>query len=195
MIAPCRRVLGSVAVTAALFASPGCIVVALHPFYPDSAIVLDDRLPGRWQSVEDNVSVTIERGEWRSYRVAYEHPTDKRTLTGYLFKAGDHHYVDLSPLRGEDPGAFLLPGHALVRLSFGEDELRAAPLDFDAMMKAVAARSAPVDLLPVVAERGQITFTAERPVLERWIGALKTDAAVWADATVLKRVKTIARRP
>ncbi len=189
MIRVRRSVLAAVAIAAAIVVSPGCIIVALHPFYAEPALVLDDRLPGRWQSVEDNISVTIERGEWRSYRVAYEYPTDKRTLTGYLFKAGDQHYVDLSPLRGEDPGAFLLPGHALVRLSFGQDELRAAPLDFDAMQKAIAARAAPLDLLPVIAERGQIALTADRTVLAGWLAALKSDAAVWAEETVLKRAK------
>ncbi len=184
-----RKFVRGIALLAVLTASPGCIVVALHPYYAEAALVLDDRLPGRWQSVEDNVTVTIERGEWRSYRVAYEHPTDKRTVTGYLFKAGDQFFVDLSPVRGEDPGPFLLSGHALVRLSFGEDELSVAPLDFDAMTKAIASRAAPAELLPVTTERGQIALTAERAALARWLAALKPDATVWANETTLRRVK------
>lgn len=186
---PRARLVRALALIGALAVSPGCIIVALHPFYAESALVLDDRLAGRWQSLEDNVVVTIERGEWRSYRIAYEHPIDKRTVTGYLFKAGDHFLVDLSPVRGEDPGPFLLSGHALVRLSFGQDELQIAPLDLDAMTRAVASRTAPAELLPVVTERGQIALTAERTALTRWLSTLKPDATVWANDTTLTRVK------
>lgn len=186
---PRARLVRAIALVGALAVSPGCVIVALHPFYAESALVLDDRLAGRWHSVEDNVVVTIERGEWRSYRIVYEHPIDKRSVTGYLFKAGDQFFVDLLPVRGEDPGPFLLSGHALVRLSFGQDELQIAPLDFDVMTRAIANRTAPAELLPVVTERGQIALTAERAALSRWLSALKPDASVWANHTTLTRVK------
>ena len=175
---------------AALLASPGCIVAALHPFYADTAIVFDERLLGGWQSAEDNVTVTVERGDWRSYRVLYEYPTDKRTLSGYLFKVGDQHYLDLAPLRGEDPGAFLLTGHALVRLSIADGELRVAPLDYDALTKAMASRAAPAELLPVHAERGQIALTADRLALERWLKTVKPDSPIWSEETILKKVRS-----
>lgn len=183
------RIVRHAILAGAALAASGCLVVALRPFYPESSIVLDDRVLGAWQNEDDNVSVTIERGEWRSYRVTYSYLSDTRTLTGYLFKAGDTTYIDLSPLRGEDPGMFLLPGHSVARLTFRDEDVLVDGLEADWFARAAAARTAPPELMTAQAEHGQVVLAAERSVLERWLAALPAQSPVWSDSAVFRRKK------
>ena len=74
---------------AALLAAPGCLVVSLHPVHDDESIGYDPALVGTWTDAEDNASITIEPGEWRSYKVHYVHPIETGDLTGYLTAIDD----------------------------------------------------------------------------------------------------------
>jgi len=116
---------------AVLAAAPGCLVLSLHPAYDDESIVWDPALAGRWQNVEDNASLEIERGEWRSYRIRYAHPIESGELTGYLTAIGTERYLDVMPARGEDHGAFLVPVHAVLRVRLQGDSLELTALSYD----------------------------------------------------------------
>ena len=90
---------------------PGCLVISVQPAYEGDSIGFDPALVGAWQDVDDNASMTIERGEWKSYRVHYVHPIETGDLTGYLTAIDDARYLDLMPARGEDSGSFVIPAH------------------------------------------------------------------------------------
>lgn len=157
-------------------AAPGCLVVALDRFYDEPTIVFDERLLGAWLDADDNVSVTIERSDWRAYRVQYVHPTETRTLSAYLFKVREALFLDLSPPRGEDAGQFLLPAHTLLRVTIvGPREVTVTPLDFDWFSGALTKKALPPELQATRGERNQIVLGTDRAALVRWLAA-RTDA-------------------
>jgi hypothetical protein len=124
-------VVGRLALVLALAGAPGCLVLSLTPAYDQDAIAWDPDLIGNWQDVEDNASLAIERGEWRSYKVHYVHPIETGDLTAYLTAIGDERYLDLMPVRGEDRGSFLIPVHAILRVRLQADRLELSPLSYD----------------------------------------------------------------
>ena len=174
-------------VAALCLPAAGCLVLSLDRYYDELSIVFDERLLGSWQSDEDDVTVTVERSDWRSYRVTYAQTIEKGTLTAYLFRAGDRMYVDLTPARGQDPGSFVLVAHAVLRVDIAGDELRVAPLAYDWFDQALAERRLPDRLGAVRAEREQILLSAIPAVLEAWLATLAPDDPAFGAATVFKR--------
>jgi hypothetical protein len=154
-------------------ATQGCLVLGLDRFYDEPSIAFDEHLLGSWRDADDNVTVTIERSDWRSYRIQYVHPTETGTLTGYLFKQGNAVYLDLVAVRGKDLGSFVVPAHALVRVTFGADprEVSIAPLSFDWFLRGLTDQSLPASLRPTKGERDQILLAASRSELQAWLGA------------------------
>jgi len=116
---------------AGLCAASGCLVISVNPAYDDESIGFDPALVGAWQDADDHASLTIERGEWKSYRVHYVHPIETGDLTGYLTAVDDTRYLDVMPARGEDRGSFLIPVHVVLRVRLEGDELELTPLSYD----------------------------------------------------------------
>jgi hypothetical protein len=126
------RSLGSAFVLAvAILWGQGCLVLSLNPAYDDDSIAWAPELLGKWENAEDNASIEIQQGEWRSYKVHYVHPIEAGDLTGYLTIIDDARYFDLMPARGEDRGSFLIPVHAVLRVELVGDRLELTPLSYD----------------------------------------------------------------
>lgn len=175
---------------AVVLAAPGCLVLALDRFYDEPSIAFDERLLGSWRDADDNVTVTVEKSDWRSYRIQYVHPTETGWLTGYLFKQGNVTYLDLTPIRGKDFGSFVVPAHALVRVTVGADarDVTVTPLSFDWFVRALADKTLPASLNPTRGERDQILLAATQPQLQAWLAArTPTDPAFGVDAVFRKQ--------
>lgn len=170
--------------------SPGCLVLGLDRFYDEPAIAFDERLLGSWRDAEGNVTATVERSDWRSYRIQYVHPTETGMLTGYLFKEGSTTYLDVTPVRGKDFGSFVIPAHAVLRVVVSADgnEVTATPLSFDWFVKSLAEKTLPASLRPTKGERDQILLAATRPELQAWLaGRTPTDPAFGVEAVFRKQ--------
>ena len=126
-----HRTLRIAVVVAALAITPACLVLSLNPVYDGDTIGWDPALVGSWRDAEDNVMLDIEPDEWKSYRIHYVHPIETGDLTGYLTIVGNDRYIDVMPVRGKDPGSFLIPVHALLRLRLEGDTLEVSPLSYD----------------------------------------------------------------
>lgn len=176
----------AVAVLVAL-AAPGCLVLALDRFYDEPAIVFDERLLGTWTNADDNVTVTVERSDWRAYRLQYVHPTETRVLSAYLFKVRDTLYLDLSPQRGEDAGPFLLPAHTVVRLKVSDSEVSVSPLDFDWFAGALTKNSVSADLRASRGERNQVVLGADRAALVKWLAARTDTDPAFGEPAVFRK--------
>jgi hypothetical protein len=176
-----RSIAGVVALLAALAPSSGCMVLSLARFYDEAAVLFEERLVGNWVNADDNVSVTVAKSEWRSYRIEYSHPVEKGQLTGYLFKTGPDStaYLDLTPVRGQALGSFVLPAHTVVRITIAADELVVAPVSFDWSAEALSKRTLPAALAAFRGERDQVLFGAPSPALQSWLASLPGDAAAF----------------
>jgi hypothetical protein len=159
------------ALALALLTAPGCLVVSLNPGYDNDSIVWEPDLLGTWHDADDNVTVTIQRGEWRSYRVHYEHPIETGELTGYLTAVGDARYLDLMPARGHDHGSFLVPVHAVVRVRLQTDTLEVVPLSYDWFFARLRSARAVSDLAATFDQKENALITAPTPRLRRWLRA------------------------
>jgi hypothetical protein len=111
--------------------APGCLVVSVNPVYDDESIGFEPGLVGTWQDADDNCSMQIDAGEWKSYRIHYVHPIENGNVTGYMTAVGDTKYLDVMPAAGVDRGSFLVPVHVVLRVGLEGDRLELTPLSYD----------------------------------------------------------------
>lgn len=174
-----RNRLASLLVAALL--SHGCLVISLQPAYNDESVAFDEGLIGEWRDAEDNVQVTIARGEWRSYRVHYKHPVEEADLTAHLTVIGDTHYLDLMPARGLDYGAVLIPAHLIVKIAREGNEARVWSLDYEALGAAAKAGRL-ARSIATFDQRQNLVLTRSTQALRDWLRT-RTDKAFDAPAT------------
>ena len=179
-----RRVL---LLLAALAAAPGCLVLSLHPAYEDESIGWEPALLGTWEDVEDNASLVIERGEWKSYRIRYVHPIERGELTGYVTSIGDDRYLDVMPIRGEDRGAVVIPVHAIVRMQLAGNRLELTPLSYDWLADRVRARTAIPGLAITLDQKENALITSPAARLRGWIRKQPRDGTMFGAGAVFIR--------
>jgi hypothetical protein len=181
------RLLAAILFGLGLHVSAGCLVLGLSPFYDPAHLELDDRLPGRWEDADDNVAIVVERSEWQSYKVTYEHPLESGALTGYLFRSGSMLLMDLTPSRGADPGLFVIAGHAVVRVQPGERELRVAPVGYEPLRRLFERGALPASLRAALGERHQMVLAGSADALHRWAVARALDDTTFTPAFVFEK--------
>ncbi|HSL20448.1 MAG TPA: hypothetical protein VK886_02865 [Vicinamibacterales bacterium] len=164
----------------------GCIVLSMHPAYDDATIAWDETLLGTWRAPEDNVEVSIERGEWRSYRVQYRHPVEVRDFTGHLTMIGDAYFLDLMAPRGVDHGAALVPAHLILRLQRDGARWVVSQLDYDAA-RATMKSGKPYGPGAVFDQRQYVVLTEPTEALRRWLQA--RPAVDFGSGTVFERTR------
>ncbi len=172
-----------------LAVTPGCLVLSLQPAYDDDSLAWDPALVGTWRDADDNASLKIDAAEWRSYRVHYEHPSEKGDLTGFLTIVGDTHYLDVMPARGEDHGSFLTPLHAILRVETTDDRLTLTPLSYDWFADRLHA-GRDTDALPAVFDQKQnVLLVAPTSRLRSWLRGRSPGHPAWGPAATFTRVK------
>jgi len=150
-------------------------VLSLQPAYDAGSVAFDEALLGTWENVEDGMRATIERGEWRSYKVTYADRSATRTFQGNLTRIGDATFLDLTELRGVDPGPYLVPVHGVLRIGIRADALSAAMLDYKWFMRAMTQKTIGL-LAPAVDDRRNAMITAPTEELRRWLTHAPDDA-------------------
>ena len=177
-----------VVVALAAFGASGCLVLSLNRFVDDAAVLVDDRWLGTWKDADDSVSVVVEKSDWHSYRLSYEHPIATGQVTGYLFKSGAFTYLDVMPVRGVDTGMFTLAVHTVMRVKLEDDRLTMWPLSYDWFRQGLDTHAAPAALGLVRDERDQFVAMADAASLRQWLaGRTEDDPAFGAPATFEKQ--------
>jgi hypothetical protein len=166
--------------------SQGCLVLSLQPVYDDASLVFEEALLGRWENADDQMQLVIERGEWRSYRIAFTERGATRNLNGNLSSIGDKRtlFMDVTEMRGVDPGPYLLPVHGLFRVTVDAGELTAAPLDFDWFMQAALEKRRGLPAL-ALDDRRNVIVAAPTAEFRRWLA--RAPAVAFAAPMTFKR--------
>lgn len=183
-----RSCLLSLALVLTALAAPGCLVVSLNPAYDDESIGFDPGILGAWQDVEDNCSIQVERGEWKSYRIHYSHPIETGDVTGYMTALGDARYLDVMPIAGIDRGSFVVPVHVLVRVALDGERLELTPLSYDWFAARVRARTTSAIGLTVALDQKENAMIVS-PVarLREWLRRQGASGAVFGAPAVFHR--------
>lgn len=169
------------AVIALAAVSNACLVVSLQPAYDADSVIFEQALVGVWQNTSDQTSATIERAEWRAYKVSYTDRFTTLTFHANLTKSGGAEFLDLTQVRGSDEGPYLVPVHGVVRVSVGGDTLRVEPLDYAWFSRS--GRSGGVSGLgTAIDDRRNVVVTSSTPELRRWL-ARAPDEAFGAEMT------------
>ena len=167
--------------------APGCLVVSLHPMYEGESVGFDPALVGTWQDAEDNASMTIERGEWKSYRVHYVHPIETGDLTGYLTAIDDTRYLDLMPARGEDRGSFVVPIHVMLRVKLEGDRLELSPLSYDWFFDRLHTRAPIAGLNVALDQKENALIVSPGARVREWLRRQPQQSRVFGAAAVFSR--------
>jgi hypothetical protein len=172
---------------AALATAPACLVVTVNPTHDRSALIWEPGLLGSWQNADDKSAVTIERGEWQSYRVHYVHPIETGDLTGHLTTIGKSRYLDLMPATGQDRGSFLVPVHVTLRVHLAGDRLEVTALSYDWFLDRVKSRTGVPGLNVVLDEKENALIASPGNVVRGWIARQPADGAMFgASATFVR---------
>jgi hypothetical protein len=167
--------------------SQGCLVLSLQPVYEDDAIAWDESLLGEWEAPEDNVRVVLEKAEWRSYRVRYEHPVETAEFTAYLTAVGDDYFMDLMPARGHDYGAVLVPAHLVVRLRRAGERWEVSWLDYDRLHADVLRSRQAGGAAAAIDQKHNVILTGSTSELRDWLRS--TSGAVFGQAVGFEKKK------
>lgn len=165
--------------------SSGCLVVSLQPAYDDESIVFDEGLVGRWEDAEDRTAATIDRAEWRSYKIAYTDHSATTRFDGNLTKIGASLFLDLTEARGVDAGPYLVPVHGVYRIERTGETLSASALDYEWFTHAMALKK--VGRLTVAIDgRRNVAIAASTNELRAWL-AHAPDEAFGAPMTFTRK--------
>jgi len=183
-----RRLSLAVILVAAACALQGCLVLSLHPAYDDDSIAWDPGLIGDWRDADDVSTIHVEMAEWRSYKIHYEHPSEKGDVTAYLTIVGDDRYLDVTPLRGQDWGSFLLPAHDVLRVTLDGDRLTLTPLSYDVLSTRLrSGRAAAPGLAAVLDQKQNVLITSSTSQLRSWLRNTAASSAAWGAPATFAR--------
>jgi hypothetical protein len=171
----------------ALASSPACLVLSLHPAYDDESLGWDPDLLGSWRDEDDNASLQIDRGDWRSYKIRYVHPIETGEVTGFLTSIGDARYLDVMPPRGEDRGAFLVPVHALLAVNLSGDRLELTPLSYDWFFDRLHAKATVPGLSASLDQKENALIVSPSSVLRDWIRRQPREGRMFGASAVFTR--------
>jgi hypothetical protein len=152
----------------AALGSSGCLVLSLQPAYDNESVVFDEALVGQWENADDQTSAAIERAEWRSYKIAYTDRFATRLFHGNLTKIGAPTLLDLTEIRGADPGPYLVPVHGVFKVAIDGDTLTVADLDYNWFLRALTQKLLG-RLAAAVDDRRNVILTLPTSELRRWL--------------------------
>ena len=175
------------ALLAVLLVAPGCLVLTVNPSHDREALAWEPGLVGHWQNPDDNAALTIERGEWQSYKIHYTHPIEAGHVTGYLTTIGESQYLDVMPARGEDRGAFLLPLHATVRVKLTGDKLELTALSYDWFFDRLRQKAAIAGLTAMFDEKENALIVSPTNAFRAWLAKQPAGSAAFGASAMFIR--------
>jgi hypothetical protein len=164
------RIVSAISIALAACCASGCMVVSLQPFYEPNSILFDAALIGTWRSEDDKATITVKRGEWKSYDIVYADETFNEALTGYLTAVANRRIIDVTPQRGRDQGPFLIPVHSVFQIEIDADTLKLSGLNFDWFDSARTSPSFSA-LRPATDARMNVVLTAPTTALRVWLAS------------------------
>jgi hypothetical protein len=167
------------AIVLAAVLSSGCLVASLHPVYDDESIVFEEALLGRWENVESELAVAIERGQWRSYQIAYTDRFGTTRFTGHLARAGGTRFLNFRPEDGLERQAFLVITNGVMEVQIEPSRVRVREPDYGVILARLNAGKLGLDA--ALDLKQNVIITAPSGKLRGWLVTSLKDEDVWAE--------------
>ena len=168
-----------VLVALVMLCSTGCLVGSLHPVYDDNSIVFDEALLGAWEDREAQVSVTIARGEWRSYRIEFTDRFGTTTFVGHLTQLGTARLLNVLPEDGLEKPPFIVATNGFMQIGVDARGIRVREPDYTALRGRLKAQK--LGLPAATDVKQNLLITAPTRTLRRWLASAVKNDALWAD--------------
>ena len=162
-----------------ILGAPACLVSNLHPAYDDKSIVFDETLMGDWEDRESEVSVSLSRGEWRSYQIAFTDRFGTTRFTGHLTTIGAARLLNILPQDGLEKPAFVVATNGLLQIEMEAARVRVRELDYAVVLERAKAGKLGVDTATDVKQN--VLVTASSAALRKWLAAALKDETLWAE--------------
>jgi hypothetical protein len=169
-----RRAVQSAVLLAAV-ASSGCLVLSLQPAYDAASVAFDEALVGQWEDPDDQTTVTIEPAQWRSYKITITDRSSTHTFQGNLTKIGSSMFMNVTEVRGNDFGPYLVPVHGIIRVKVQGDTLTASDLHYDWFMQAIPRKTLG-RLAAAMDDRRNVILSSTTAELRAWLARAPADA-------------------
>lgn len=165
--------------------SSACLVSTFHPLYDEASIAFEPALIGTWENIDSQVTVVVERGDWRSYRIDYTERTTTTHFTAFLTEVGGARFLSVRPEDGLERPAFLVATHGPLQITLTGDEVRVRELDYDEVLRRLNARTLGVAAAKDLKQN--VVMTTETPALRKWLATAVRDERLFADWKTLSR--------
>jgi hypothetical protein len=167
------------AVFCAAIWSASCLVSSLHPAYNEDSIVFDEALIGSWELRENDVSVVVGRGKWRSYDVAYTDRFGTTKFTAHLTDVGGARFLNVRPEDGLERPAYLIASNGILQVAIESSRARVRELDYGVVLERLKAGTLAIDAATDLKQN--VLLTAGSSAVRKWLLAAIADDALFAE--------------
>lgn len=150
-------------------------MLSLQPAYDDTSVAYDEALLGQWENADDQTSVMIERAQWRSYRITITDRSSMHTFQGNLTRIGSSTFMDVTEVRGNDLGPYLVPVHGIIRVKADGDTLTGSDLRYDWFLQAMPRKTLG-RLAAAMDDRRNVILSSTTAELRAWLTRAPADA-------------------
>lgn len=165
--------------------SSACLVGSLHPVYQDNSIVFDETFLGEWENRESEISVSVSRGEWRQYQIAFTDRFGTTKFIGHLTRMGAARFLNVMAQDALEKPPFVVAANGFMQIEIDHARVRVREPDYGVVLKRATAGKLGVGTATDM--KRNVIITASSPKLRRWLtGALK-DEALWAEWKIFTR--------
>lgn len=121
----------------------GC-ALSIQPVVPESGSIFEPRLLGTWEEVGGSDRAVVSRTSENTFAIEYTSEGKASRFEARLGRLGTHLVLDVWPAAsdGDRPphdDGLLIPGHLLVAVDVGQDQLRTAIFERDSLLEALRA--------------------------------------------------------
>jgi hypothetical protein len=174
-----RRAVCLVPFAVCLVFSSGCLVSSLHPIYEKDGILFDEALLGAWENLETEVSASVARGEWRSYRIAFTDRYGTTRFTGHLTSIGKVRFLNVLPEDALEKAPFVVATNGFMQIEIDGARVRVREPDYTTALQR--GRAGKLGVAHATDLKQNVLITAPAANLRRWLAAAVQDDALWAE--------------
>jgi hypothetical protein len=154
-------------------------VSSLHPVYERNSILFDETLLGAWEDRESEISVSVSRGEWRSYQIAFTDRFGTTRFVGHLTAIGAVRFLNVLPQDGLEKPAFIVATNGFMQIEIQSARVRVREPDYAAVLERAGRGKLGVEAASDVKQN--VLITASPAKLRTWLASALKDETLWAD--------------